>query len=334
MGLDLSWLWSWFQTVVDAIASWFQSIWDAVQQITNTGQGLFAGLVSLGSSIWQAIVDFGTNVYNAFKTIYDGIVWLANQFVEAFKTFGTWIWQTFSAIPGAIWSGLQWLYNGFVWLGQQIAKIFEGVWKFISNAFGAIYNAIVGWIETFRLGINEWFTNLFKVFRVKLKQTIIANVSLTMMWKTMEKAASEPSAKTIIGAIASPFIAVPVSYLIAEVVDALVPNPLTNPIELIPPIKAPSITLPEVKIETPPELAYPEKPPTPMIGYGLPYDVILPKPDETIGLSYDLTIASQDFEQPGVSQTLSSSHDETIESQDASLDPSTTLSLTYETEVA
>jgi len=280
MTLDLSWLWEALQGVVTAIQDFFAQIWEQVQQISNTGQGLFSGLATLGSALWDAIYKFGQ-----------------------------WIWQSLSNIPNAIYSAFQWIYNGVIWIGGQISLAIQNVLNFIYNVFGNIYNAIRSWLSGFRDSVNAWFSNLIVGFRAKLKKSIMANISIYGMWKSMEKFIENPSMKTLALAVASPFAFPFLGAMISETIDAMIPTPSTSSIEVMPPIDLPEIAIPTLTIPREPYPSAPAMPPTPIIGLGLPYDIEL-KPDR-VRINYDYT----------------------TESTDNTLDPGS-ISLTLESEVA
>jgi len=275
--VDLSWLWEALQEVVTAIQDFFNQIWSQVQQISNTGQGLFSGLATLGSALWDAIYKFGQ-----------------------------WIWQSLSNIPNAIYSAFQWIYNGVIWIGGQISLAIQNVLNFIYNVFGNIYNAIRNWLGGFRDSINTWFSNLIVGFRAKLKKSIMANISIYGMWKSMEKLVENPSTKTFMLVAVSPFLFTAMGTVVSETIDAMIPTPSTSNIEVMPPISLPEITIPTLTIPRESYPSAPTMPPTPVIGLGLPYDIEV-SPDR-VRINYDYTTESTDntLDPGGISLTLES----------------------------
>jgi len=286
MSVDLSWIWEWLGSVVDTINSFFQNLWSQIQNISNTGQGLFAGLSAFGSMIWDGIRYLSDKVKDAFNFFVD----VGNSIKNAFIEFGKWVWSTFANLPNAIYSALQWIYNGAIWLGSQVSNIFASVYNFFASAIEGISSTFQSWVDGFREAINNWWTNMVIGFRNKLKTTIMTNLSIILMWKGFEKAIESPEIKSIGMAIVTPFLAPIGGSIVAEMIDRIVPKPSTSTYELVPPVTIPTITMPRLEVPTAPYPAPPEVPPTPAIGYGLPYDVEIEMPD----IWYDITPETTD----------------------------------------
>jgi hypothetical protein len=286
--LDLSWLWNWITSVIDQIRQFFSNLWSDIQQISNTGQGLFAGLASLGSAIWDAIKSFGDKVRSAFEFIEN----LGSRIKEGLEKFGEWIYSALGSIPRAIYSGLMWVWNGIVNFGRQAARAIRGALSWIKGLFVEIYTKFKTFISDLRTSVNSWWTSLIVSVRKKLKQSIVATLSITLAWKAAERFMRNPSAKSFAAAIGMPIAGAFIGEILGSVVEALVPIPSTVPLELIPSIAMPDITVPEPSIEeveTPvPLTTVPEVPRPPAIGFGLPYDVdisISAYPSGTTGTS-------------------------------------------------
>jgi len=321
-GEVIEYIWDWIVTVRDRINEFIQGIWSTVQNVTNTGQGILAGLSAFGSMIWDALQWLGSALFTGLGWLYDLGEQIGKGIVEGLKGFGEWLWNTLANLPNAIFSTLQWIYNGLIWLGQQLWIGLQNIANWFVNLFTTMAEAINSWIEGWRNAVNEWFTNLFLNFRNKLKQTIVSNLTITLTWKAMERAVSDLSLKSIAGAIISP-IAVPIgASVIANVVDSMIPTPSTRTVEIVPPFTLWSWSPPSLSIPFVGEKPYPTLP-TVGIGYGLPYDVSLALPDtyvEAYTRSTDRSLSTPDL-----------SHNETVESSDRSL---SLPDLSYETEVA
>ena len=267
-------LWTWLQNAVSYISNFFSQLWSQAQNIVNTGQGLFLGLSQLGSSLWESLRWIGEQVYNAFVELTKIGEWVFNSL----KNFGEWIWRAFSNLPNAIYSGLQWLYNGIVWAGKQIMKALEGFYNWLIQFWNNLVDNVTAWYENWRTAVNTWWSNIFLTMRNKLKQSIMANVSIPLIWKSAESIKDKGILKGGITFFASLFIGPIAGYISAEVIDALIPKPSTTYFELLPPLSIPKLSPPSLVIEEAEEKLPPEKVPVPSIGYGLPYDISLTLP--------------------------------------------------------
>jgi len=316
MSIDLSWIWDWLTGVVDAINSFFSSIWSQIQDITNTGQGLFAGLSALGSMLWDGIRSFADAFSNFAQQVYNFGEWIYKGFKEGLE----YIFYALGNIGNAIYSGLQWLWNGIYWAVRQMVFFIAGAVNWLASTLGSISATFTSWIEGIRNSVNTWWTNLILAFRNKLKTTIMADLSITMTWKAFEKAFTEPSIKGFAVAVFSPVLAPIFGQTVASMVDALVPSPSTTTFELIPPITVPEITVPTLEVPTVPAPPAPTPVGVPSIGYGLPYDIPIEIKPEV-----EATTRSTDLE-----PTIDVSAEATVESTDLSA----TIDVSVETEVA
>lgn len=319
MSIDLSWIWDWLGGVVDTINSFFQSLWSQIQNITNTGQGLFAGLSALGSMLWDSLKAIGDALGNFASQVYNFGEWIYKGVTEGVQ----WIFKAIGNIGTALYSAFQWLWNGIYWIGQQITTFFVNVWNWLASTLSNLSQTFNTWISGIRDSVNTWWTNLVKTFRNKLKVTVLADLSISMTWKAFEKAFTDPSTKSLGMALLSPFIAPVLGQMVASMVDSVVPIPQTENFELIPPVNVPSITIPELTVPVVSPPAPPREIGLPAIGYGLPYDVELVLPS----LAYETTTRTVD----GSLSLPVSSYDTDTSPTDGSLSLPTT---SYETAVA
>jgi len=331
MAWDISWLWNTLQSIGSTIANFFSSVWSVVQQITNTGQGIFQGLVAFGTAIWDAILKglstLGEWFYNAFSWIYNGLKYVSDVLGSWISNAFNWIGSGLSWIAQQLYNFGQWLWNGLSWIWDVIRNAFIGFGNWLVGIFSGIPTAIGNWWNSVINGINSWFTNILKVFRQKIVQTIMADIGIAGMWKSGEKIIGASSLRDVgfglLGLGLSPLV----GYAIGKFVDCLLPMPSTEPYPLIPSISGFSYTPPSLEITRPLEPTPPSigAPPTPVVaGAGLPYDVTLKMiKDPTV----DSTTTTTDKTQTMPSITYESTTETTDNTQ-------TMPSLAYEYEVS
>jgi len=273
MSFDLGWLWNTLNGIVATMQSWFSSIWTVATQISNTGQGIFSGLVAFGSQIWDAILKgvdaLGKWLYDTFKWFYDGLVGLA-------QTLGSWINTAFGWIGSALgWLAQQvynfgnWLYNGIVFIWNWLVNSVLGLWNAITSWFAGVASAISSWWGSVISGLNTWFTNLVVGIRRKIITTIQVDITIYGGWKSAERIFHakdwKDGAMGVMGMVASPII----GYILGRIVDAVTPSPSTETFPLIPSVGAFSYTPPTLSIVTPTERTTPSlgTPPQPVYGF-------------------------------------------------------------------
>ena len=264
---DLSWLWEVLKSIVDTIKDWFSKIWEQAQNITNTGQGLFAGLSAFGSALWDAIVSFGEMISGGFLYAFDKIK-------KGLENFGSYIWGAFLNGLQAIGAGLgwianqfygfgQWLYNGISWVAKVVGNVIAGIVDWFGTVLSDLLNTLGSWYENVRNGINQWFTGIFTGIRSKLKHSIIASLTITVSYKSLEGLHDAKGWFDYLKVVVNPVLGYLGSYFIAELIDKLIPTPSTSVFEVCPPIAIPSYTPPKYSYTLPPEPVPPETPPAP-----------------------------------------------------------------------
>jgi len=271
LSFDLSWLWETLQSVVSTIQEWFSNIWEQTQNITNTGQGLFAGLTAFASSLWDAITKFASTFSDALKTAYNyiktgleeamrtisgglqsaftwvatGFYYIASQVVNFGHNLGNWIWS-------ALIKAYNWLVNTVTTIWNAIVEWFNG----IANTLGNWWNNITGMV-------NEWWTNLILTFRNKIKTMISTNIAVTMLWKVGERITNPTSLKDLGFGVLGIFTAPIVGEVVGSIVDAVIPKPTTSVFPLLPEVPVFSYTPPTISIPEPPTPSTPTPAPTP-----------------------------------------------------------------------
>ena len=276
MSFDLSWLWDTLIGLVGSIQDWFSSLWEQVQNISNTGQGLFAGLVNFASSFWSAIKyfsdTFGQWVSDAFSWIYTGITTFARDFgAKLYEAFG-WLSNASQWIASQIYAFGQWIYTSVYSLWEWWMNILYGLYTALAGFFSGIATAVGNWWSNVASGINSYFTNLFTGIRSKIVNTIIADVSLYYGWKCVERITQLKDSKDLLYGLAGLLIAPISGALFGSIIDGLLPTPSTEPIPIVPQISPFSFTPPSLSITPPtrPSLptapTTPEVPPSPLVG--------------------------------------------------------------------
>ena len=270
MSFDFSWFWDALTSISSTIQNFFSSLWSQIQNITNTGQGIFYGLTTFGTQVWDAIVRWASTFGDWFHKAFQ-------RFKEGLENLGNWLGQSISYGLQVIGSGISWistqiynfgnwLWNGILWVGQQISNIFTDIWNWIASTISNLLTTLADWYNNIRTALNNWFTGMFTGFRRKLKQSIIANITLATAYKSIEKITDIKSISEFPTAIAKIFINPVLGYLggtfMAEVVDSLIPTPSTSTIEFIPPLTLPTFTPPTLSITVAPQPTPPTAPPT------------------------------------------------------------------------
>jgi hypothetical protein len=257
MSWDLSWLWNTLQGIVDTIGSWFSSLWSWAQDIVNTGQGIFSGLVAFGSQLWDGMIKafqgLGKWFYDAFNWIWQGLVGLGETLGSWLSTAYQWITSGLQWIANGIWSFGSWIYNGIAFVWNWIINAYKGVWSAFVNFFGGIASAIGNWWGGVVNTVNSWFTNLVVWFRRKLIQTIMADVGIYFGWKSIERLTHASGLKdaglSLLGLLGAPFV----GYLFGSMINGLIPTPSTETMQIIPSIPLFSYAPPSLEVETPTE---------------------------------------------------------------------------------
>lgn len=262
-------LWNAIQQVTSNILNFFTGIQDAVNAITNTGQGIFAGLSSVGSFIWKAITDFGNWLYQGLlgfaEWIYNGIKWIADRIWEALQNAYNWLASGITWLGNQIYAFGNWIYNGIIWLWNTVVNIVVGAFNWIMERLKDIWEVLGAWYGSIVDYVNAWYSNLMVTFRRKLKLMILADVSIYGIWKSMETMTTARSFREIPLAFGKA-LAMPIfGALVAEMVDAIVPMPSTSSIELVPKIPWGEFKYTPLSISLPAEKPAPTTPAIPTL---------------------------------------------------------------------
>jgi len=269
MAFDLSWLWNLLNSITSTLTNWFNGIVSTLTSITNTGQGLFAGLVAFGSQIWDAITKLASTVgqffYDAYNFVYQGLIGLGNA-------FGQWLNSAFTFLSqGVTWLGSQfynignWIYNSLSYVWNWSVNTITGIWSGIVSWFSGVATAIGNWWASVTNTVNSWWGSLLTGFRAKLRTTIMADIAISGTWKSGERILNPKSLNDIpygiLGMIASPIV----GYAVGAIIDSFIPIPSTTTYPLIPSVGGFTYTPPAISVQTPsaPSTPTPEVPGAP-----------------------------------------------------------------------
>jgi len=246
-------IWEGIQHVVENINNFVKGIGDALGQITNVGQGIFAGLSSVGSFIWKGISDFGDRIRS-------GLEWLGKKAYEALTIVGDFLRKGLETAynyiaHGITWLGNQiytvgnWIYNGIAWFGKQVIKAIEGLMRWVYDRVVDMGKALTSYYNSVVRSLNEWVSSLHLSWRRKLKQLIVTDLTIYFTWKNFESLSSSGRLRDIPLAFVKSLAIPALAGLVAELVDSLVPTPSTSTLKLFPEI--PELTLAEAPISIP-----------------------------------------------------------------------------------
>ena len=143
---------------------------------------------------------------NGLQAIGAGLGWIASQFYG----FG------------------QWLYNGFSWVAKVVGNVIAGIVDWFGSVLSGLLNTLGSWYENLRTGINQWFTGIFTGVRRKLKHSIIASLTITVSYKSLEGLQQARGWFDYLKVLVNPVIGYLGSYFIAEMIDKLIPTPSTS----------------------------------------------------------------------------------------------------------
>jgi len=254
-----------FETIIMITVASFTKvltdIGDIFAKVTDIGKGIMGLGIAIGAAIigWAQQIAEGIKnaLVSAFKFIETGLKTFAEGFGYAFNLAYQWI------ASGVLWFAQQlynfgmWLYNGLVYIWNFISSIFSAVWNAIYNFFSGISNAIGNWWGSVINTVNSWWTDLVKAIRNKIRLTIMADITLAIGWKSLERMSSMTGLKDMgygfLGMVTAPIA----GYIFGSIVDAMIPIPQTEPYKLIPDIGMFSFTPTPLTITPPSEKPYP-----------------------------------------------------------------------------
>ena len=231
-------------------------VYNAITELADTIGGwiynAFQSIASLGSRLKEGIEKFASSFYSAITKAYETMsTYISNAIA--------WLSSSIKIVGERLWEFGNWIYNSAVKLWNSFVSALKGVWNTITTWFSEMIDSIFDWFDSTTTSVNEWFTNLMTSIRRKLKQTIIADLTIWLSWKSAERFTTARSVNDLLfglgGVVLSPIPAI----VMAEIVEQLVPTPSTTPLQIIPPIARFSYKPPELTIEEIPEPAQPTR---------------------------------------------------------------------------
>lgn len=290
MAIDFSWIITALNNIATNITDFFSSLWTEAQNIVNTGQGLYAGLVNFGGWLYQGLRDAYDSLSAGLKVIGDAF----SQIGDAFLSGWNYLSENLFAFGTALWSGIQGFANAIV---LNISSMFNSIYAFLSDVAVSFFTTV----SDFKTATDTWYANLMIGIRNKMKASILFSVTTHIAWNSMARI---PKAKSLMdfGYALGGIILAPIpAFLISELLDVLIPIPTTTTFKVAPDLGSISITPPTVT----PDVSWPPSPSAPPSGpftgvsertliIGLNYDVnYMVGQDATldIGLSYEVSVA-------------------------------------------
>lgn len=252
MAIDFSWLINACNAIVTNINSFFSGIWSSVGQIVNVGQGVYAGLVNFGAWLYQGLVD-------AFKWIWDGLTAVGNYLWQGLMSIGTGILNAFTWIGTQLYNFGQWLWAGIQGFANMILNGIIYIANSVYGFFVSVYNTLWTFIVGFKTSIDQWWHDTIVGFRTKLKQSIMFSVTTDIVWKSSHTIPDRlMSAKNmnemgtgLIGALGAIIVAPITGFLLAEMLDLMVPTPTSTIYKVTPDLGAMSLTPPTLEEKYP-----------------------------------------------------------------------------------
>jgi hypothetical protein len=227
LAIDFSWLITAFNNIATNINNFFSGIWSSVTQITNTGQGLFGGLVSFGGWIYQGLKD-------AYYSLQLGITAVGDAFKLGMETFANQFLLGFQALATDMFSVGQWLWAGIQGFANSVANaviyIQNAVWTFVVDSWNTLYANIV----SYKTSVDTWFAQMIIGFRAKLTQSIIFSVSADIAWKSAQRIPEARSLKDLGYGLLGVLVAPIPAYLMATIITGLVPTPTSTTYKVTP----------------------------------------------------------------------------------------------------
>jgi hypothetical protein len=261
LAIDFGWLITAFNNIATNINSFFSGIWSSVTQITNTGQGLFGGLVSFGGWIYQGLVDAYKQIQTGFTLMGDALSLGIQTFAADFYTAWNYLSQNLFDVGQWLWAGIQGSAN---MIANAVIYIQNAVWTFMVDSWNTLYANIT----SYKTMIDQWFADMVIAFRTKLVASIQFSVTTDIAWKSIQRIPEAKSMKDLafgfLGAIIAPIPA----YLMAHVIDTLVPTPTSTTYKVLPDFAGLTLISPTLN----PYAPTPPTPTTPMaltVGVGV-----------------------------------------------------------------
>ena len=190
----------------NAITEWLEGISNA---ITETWDKFGAWLGDAISGGWDGLYAIGRGIMDGFTQIGRGILGAFMWLWDAIHGFGRWMWQGLNWLGEQIYNAFytfgEWLINGLTWAVNQVADFF-------TNAYNTIRDAFSDWIAT----AQDWYVGVINTLVDKTERIVLADITLTGMWKGLEKFAETGRFRHLVGVFLTPFAAALASGVIGK----------------------------------------------------------------------------------------------------------------------
>jgi len=237
MSLTFQDIWNLLNQAISVINQFFSDLASIFGNISNTGQGIVAGLTSFGSFLWDGLTKFADSI----KVLWTPLIPTLNDFNNFINNLGNLLYNAFTNIADAIFRFNEWIFNGLVWLGLQIVNVFEDVINYFMSLLTSLWNQLNAWFSEISATTNAWFTDLALRFRRKIQQLLVTEPAYYAFEHSFKKFVDEPSVKGLVRIVVTPIIGAIGGSLMATFLDSLTPNPFTTPLTILPALRLPTM---------------------------------------------------------------------------------------------
>jgi hypothetical protein len=237
MSLTFQDIWNLLNNAISAINQFFSDLASIFAPITNTGQGIVAGLTSFGSFLWDGLTKFADSI----KVLWTPLIPTLNDFNNFINNLGNLLYNALTNIANAIFRFNEWIFNSIIWLGLQIVNVFEDIINYFMSLLTSVWNQLNTWFSEISAITNAWFTDLALRFRRKIQQLLVVESAYFAFERSFKKFVEEPSAKGLVRIAVMPIVGAIGGSLMATFLDALTPNPFTTPLTILPALKLPTM---------------------------------------------------------------------------------------------
>jgi hypothetical protein len=279
--------------------------------IVNAVNGFIQWLQGLGAGFTNSLGELGSWIFGGFQWLGDrfregldtlgqwfknALSYLADKFREAYEIIAIWISQAIqwvgsglSYIGQNLYAFGQWLWNGIAWIGSAVWDLVTGTINWLYQQLSSIWNTVSDFINGFVSSFNQTINSWIKGLRAKFKHLLLVNLTVPNILSSFEKFAVSPSFRGLLGMVLTPIA----GAIIAELLDAVIPAPQSESVNIFPPFTLPSWIPSPLSLTKPEYFVTPAQPsggqvitpPTP--GYRNLWEQ-----SAGIGTSYDTSIRS------------------------------------------
>jgi hypothetical protein len=237
MSLTFQDIWNLLNNAVSAINQFFNDLANIFTPITNTGQGIVAGLTSFGSFLWDGLNKFA----DAIKVLWTPLIPTLEDFNNFINNLGNLLYNAFTNIADAIFRFNEWIFNGLVWIGLQIVNVFEDIINYFMSLLTSVWNQLNTWFSEISTITNAWFTDFALRFRRKIQLLLVTEPAYYAFEHSFKKFVDEPSLKGLARIVVTPILGAIGGSLMATFLDSLTPNPFTTPLTILPALRLPTM---------------------------------------------------------------------------------------------